>query len=469
MPSERRRVLRAVLAGAAGGLAGCTVLTSDDQTSTDSPAAGGTPTGDPVPDAVRLETVVDGLDTPLAVAELPDADLRYVATRPGRIVVLGPDGPREQPLLDLREAVVTGGERGLLGIALHPSFAETGRLFVRYSSPSRPGTPDAYTHTFVLAEFAVDGDGTVADRDSERTVMEIPEPRGNHNAGDLAFGPDGHLYVPTGDGGGAGDAGRGHVEDWYDRNAGGNGQDTTENLLGGVLRLDVDADPTESPGPGADAPEVSDGEGGPSREGYAIPADNPLVDREGHRGEYYAWGFRNPWRLSFDGEDLFVGDVGQDGWEEVDLVEAGGNYGWNVREGTHCFDPENVTDPPGECPDETPSSVRGGERLLGPVVEYPTGRPAPDRINGTAVVGGYVYRGSALSGLAGRYVFGDLRPEGRLFVATPPGDGDGWSMSLVELAGGTDRLGRALAFDRDGEGEVYVLGDGGVHRIVPAG
>ncbi|PSP80224.1 sugar dehydrogenase [Halobacteriales archaeon QS_1_68_20] len=464
MSSDRRRVLRAVLAGAAGGLAGCTLLSSDDPTPTETPEGGSTPganspesspdatpTDEPVPDEVALETVIDGLDTPLAMADVPDRDLRYVATRPGRIVVHGPDGLRDEPLLDLQESVLTGGERGLLGIALHPEFAETRRLFVRYSSPPPPGTSDSYSHTFVLAEFAVNEDGTSAGPDSERTVLEIPEPQGNHNAGDLAFGPDGYLYVPTGDGGGAGDVGFGHVDDWYDRNAGGNGQDTTENLLGGLLRIDVD------------------GRGDRAYGEYGIPADNTLTDRDGHLGEYYAWGLRNPWRVSFDGENCFVGDVGQDGWEEVDLVEKGGNYGWNVREGRHCFDPENVTDPPEECPTETPQDVRGGEPLIDPIVEYPTDRPAPDRMVGTAVVGGEVYRGSAVPGLVGRYVFGDLVPEGRLFVATPPEDGDEWSTAMVELAGGPDRIGRLLAFGRDEDGEVYVIGDDSVSRIAPAG
>jgi len=192
-------------------------------------------------------------------------------------------------------------------------------------------------------EFDACADGRRVRRDSERTVLEIPEPQGNHNAGDLAFGPDGHLYVAVGDGGSGGDRGRGHVEDWYDANEGGNGQDVTENLLGSVLRIDVD--------------------GRDDGKAYAIPEDNPLVGREG-LDEHFAWGLRNPWRMSFDGKELYVADVGQFAREEVSLVTNGGNYGWNVREGIECFGAD-------DCPDETPPDVRGGEPLVDPVVEYP--------------------------------------------------------------------------------------------------
>jgi glucose/arabinose dehydrogenase len=466
--STRRRLLRVVAAGAATGLAGCSGLAGNDGSTddTDSPEGAGepTPTGTPAgtetrtptetatrtpaagppPEAVGLETLVDGLGAPVDVAFAPDADRRYVVEQGGIVHVHEADGLREEPFLDLRDSIERGGEKGLLGLALHPEFAENGRVFVRYSASRREGTPEDYSHTFVLAEFEATRDGRRLRRDSERTLLDIPEPQGNHNAGDLEFGPDGYLYVAVGDGGSGGDRGDGHVEDWYDAVEGGNGQDVTENLLGSVLRIDVD-----------------DREEG---KGYAIPDDNPLVDREG-LDEHYAWGLRNPWRMSFDRGDLYVGDVGQNSYEEVNLVERGGNYGWNVMEGTHCFDSE-------ECPDETPPDVRGGEPLVDPIVEYPH---SGDGVTGVSVIGGHVYRGSEIPGLFGRYVFGDLNAGGRLFVATPS-DGEGlWETAVVvghfDDDGGT--LERILSFGRDADGNLYVLGvgsdDGGLHRIVPAG
>jgi glucose/arabinose dehydrogenase len=272
---SRRRFLATAAAVGAVGVAGC-----NDSTA---PATEGLP--EAAPTAVGLERVATGLRAPLAIAFADNR--RYVADRQGAVSVHEDGSLRDEPLLDFRETVVLGGERGLLGIALHPDFPDTPRLYVRYSAEPRAGTPDGYSHTFVLSEFRVRPDGRRARRDSERTLLEIPEPQSNHNAGDIAFGPDGYLYVPVGDGGGGGDRGRGHVADWYDANAGGNGQDVTENRLGSVLRIDVDG--------GDDRP-------------YAVPDDNPLVGRPG-LDEHYAWGLRNPWRVSFDGNRLFVADV----------------------------------------------------------------------------------------------------------------------------------------------------------------
>ncbi|WP_435144335.1 PQQ-dependent sugar dehydrogenase [Halobaculum sp. P14] len=446
--ATRRRLLRAVSVGAAAGLAGCGGATAPRRTSEspgDEPPKSGTdePGGGQPVETVGLDTVVDGLRAPLAVAFAPDADRRYVAEQHGIIHTHGPDGRRDEPFLDLRDTVIAGGETGLLGVALHPSFADNRRVFVRYSAPRRPGTPSTYSHTFVLSEFRATADGRRVVRDSERTVLEIPEPQSNHNAGDLAFGPDGLLYVPVGDGGAGGDRGTGHADDWYGGVDGGNGQEVTENLLGSLLRIDVD-----------------------SRDGgrpYGVPDDNPLVGRDG-RDEHYAWGFRNPWRVSFDGDDLYAADVGQNRYEEVNLVERGGNYGWNVREGTHCYGADS-------CPARTPPSVRGGEPLRDPVVEYPHSGGA---VSGVSVIGGHVYRGDAIPGLRGTYVFGDLDADGRLFAATPPADGDGlWPTRVVDVADeDAAKLGRILSFGRDAAGELYVLGTGtnggGVHRLVPA-
>lgn len=374
---------------------------------------------------VGLETVTDAPAAPLAFRETGDGRT-YIADRPGRVHLL--EGGSVETALNLTDTVMTGSERGLLGLALHPGFRSNDRLYIRYSAPARPGTPPEYSHTFVLAEFRARPDGTI-DPASERTLLEIPQPQGNHNSGPIRFGPDGYLYVGVGDGGGGGDVGTGHVADWYEETPGGNGQDVTENLLGSLLRIAVDnGDP------------------------YAVPGDNPLVGRNG-LDEQYAWGLRNPWGISFDGENCYVADVGQNRFEEVNRVEAGGNYGWNVTEGTECFDA-------GDCPGTAP----GGDPLREPVIEYP--HSGAD-VSGVAVVGGHVYRGSAVPELDGRYVFGDLQTG--LFVADPAEEGL-WQTAVLPVEDGSqDRLGRLLGLGQGRAGEGYALTGRGVHRIVPAG
>jgi len=467
--STRRYLLRLAAVGAAAGLAGCSGGTGSDgagddtgspdggagptatgtrtatatETETGTPTETRTPATGPPPESVGLETLVDGLRAPVDVVFAPDADRRYVVEQGGVAHVHGTDGLHEEPFIDLRDSVESGGEKGFLGLALHPAFAENRRLYVRYSGPRREEYPEKYSHAFVLAEFEATSDGRRVRRDSERLVLEIPQPQDNHNAGDIAFGPDGYLYVAVGDGGSAADRGRGHVEDWYDALEGGNGQDVTENLLGSILRIDVD--------------------GRDDGKAYAVPEDNPLVGREG-LDEHYAWGLRNPWRMSFDRGDLYVGDVGQSSYEEVSLVRRGGNYGWNVMEGAHCFRAD-------DCPRETPPDVRGGEPLAEPIIEYPHSGDDP---SGLSIIGGHVYRGTAIPALVGRYVFGDLDAGGRLFVGTPPTDGGGWETAVVPVADDdAGKVGRILSFGRDADGEVYVLGigsdDGGLHRIVPGG
>ncbi|WP_135854877.1 PQQ-dependent sugar dehydrogenase [Halorussus salinus] len=482
--SNRRRFL--ALAGATGavGLAGCAgdAPSADGNATTEETDSDGTTTGttdaesgDSLPEEVGLETLATGFEIPLDVAFAPGADRRYVADQRGRVFVNEGEGVREEPFLDLRETVTVGSETGLLGIALHPDFAQNRRVFVRYSAPPREGTPDGYSHTFVLAEFEATDDGRRAKRDSEETILEIPEPQGNHNAGSVVFGPDGLLYVGVGDGGSGGDQGTGHVEDWYDAVEGGNGQDVTENLLGSVLRIDVDGEASETPRNGGG--ETADG--GQGGKPYAIPEENPFAgDDSAGLPEHFAWGFRNPWRMTFDRGDLLVADVGQSGYEEVSLVKRGGNYGWNVKEATHCYSAD-------DCPDSTPEDVRGGEPLVDPVIEYPHGG---EGVTGVSVIGGAVYRGSAMPDLSGVYLFADLAARGRLFAATPPesrggndgaggagggsGDGDLWPTRVVDVADDAGKVSRVYSFGRDADGEVYVLasGDdgGGLHRVVPA-
>jgi len=456
----RRSLLAAGTATMVGSIAGCqspgtggdanTTPSSTAQTTagTGTDTTGGSTTQAPdaaLPDRLSVETVATGLTAPLAMA-VPETNAvgAYVVDQVGLVRVLDGSGLRAEPFLDVRDRMVPlrgYEERGLLGIALHPDFDENGRVFLRYSGP---GAPTGYSHTFVLSEFQASPDRTRADPASERRLLEIPEPQSNHNAGPIAFGPDGYLYVAVGDGGAGDDRGRGHVSDWYDENDGGNGQDVTENLLGSVLRIDVD-----------------DRAGG--RE-YAIPQDNPLVGREG-LDEHYAWGFRNPWGMSFTGEELFVADVGQNRFEEVDLVEAGGNYGWNVREGTHCFSTRSPSTPPETCPAATPD----GDPLRDPIIEYSHGGP----VGGAAVVGGYLYMGEAIPGLQDTYVFADWRANGRLYVATRADEGL-WPLTPIPVSGTPSFGDMVLGFGRDLDGELYVLttgrstvsgSTGAVHRL----
>ncbi|MFC7044340.1 PQQ-dependent sugar dehydrogenase [Halobacteriaceae archaeon GCM10025711] len=414
--------------------------------------------------SVGVETVATGFTAPLGFEMAPGDDRYFVVDQPGTVHAVDPESGETTPFLDVEGRVLVSSgydERGLLGLAFHPEFAENGRFYVRYSAPPRDGTPDGYDHTFVLSEFQASEDRTTGVPDSERTVLEIPEPQFNHNAGAIAFGPDGYLYVGVGDGGGSNDDSRGHVDDWYDANAGGNGQDVTENLLGSVLRIDVD--------------------GREDGKSYGIPDDNPLVGRPG-LDEHWAWGFRNPWRFSFDGDRLFVADVGQNLYEEVSIVERGGNYGWNVREGDRCFSTDSPSSPPASCPDAAPDGP-----LRDPIVAYP--HQANGETVGVAVIGGYRYRGDAIPALQGTYVFADWRADGRLFAATPPADGrlfaatppadgDGpWSMAAVPMADPGDAFGQfVLGLGRDRDGELYALTSqqsgvegetGALHRVVP--
>jgi glucose/arabinose dehydrogenase len=422
-------------------------------------ANGQSAVGDPFAAGVR--EVAAGLTSPVALAEPPDGSRRlFIVDQIGLIRVLLPDGQLlAEPFLDVRDRLVTlmpnFDERGLLGLAFHPGYAENGRFFVFYSAPLRDGAPAGWNCTSTISEFLVSNDPNRADAASERILLQVDKPQFNHNGGTVAFGPDGNLYVSLGDGGGANDVGLGHVEDWYADNAGGNGQDITDNLLGSILRIDVDA-------------------GAP----YAIPPDNPFVDEDG-LDEIWAYGFRNPYRISFDGSRLFAGDAGQVLWEEVSLVVKGGNYGWNVKEGTHCFDAEN----PGVSPAECPSFAPGGVPLRDPVIEYANARNPIGGL-GLVVVGGHVYRGGELPQLRGRYVFGDwsrsfARPDGTLLLASPRKSGL-WQIQEIQVQGRPDgRLGHfILGFGRDSRGEVYVLttnsvgpsgSTGRVYRLVKPG
>lgn len=400
------------------------------------------------PPAVGLQLVADGMTSPVALVPVPDGSGRlFVVDQVGLIRILGPDGTLEsQPFLDIRNRIVSLSpgydERGLLGLAFHPDYANNGRFFVYYSAPLRPGAPAGFNTTSTVSEFRVSAtDPDQADPASERKVLQVDKPQSNHNAGTILFGPDGDLYISIGDGGGSNDRDLGHVSDWYAANAGGNGQDVTQNLLGNILRINVDS-------------------GTP----YGIPSDNPFVGRDG-LDEIYAYGFRNPYRMSFDmggTHQLLVGDAGQGRWEEVSDVTKGGDYGWNVKEGTHCFNAADSTAEPASCPSTVgPGHPDSGAPLIDPVIEY-ANAAQPGGL-GVVVVGGNVYRGRAVPQLRGRYVFGDwsrsfASPDGSLFVAKPRRAGM-WQFQQLRInSTSTGRLGHyVMGFGQDLAGEVYVL------------
>lgn len=401
--------------------------------------------GDPF--TVGLKVVATGFTSPIAIVSAFDGSGRlFIVDQIGLVRILRSDGTLlPEPFLDVRAklAVLNPGfdERGLLGLAFHPQYASNGRFFVYYNAP--PRLPPPYNNTATFSEFRVSADPNRANPASERIFLQLDDPQSNHNGGTLAFGRDGYLYISVGDGGAANDCAFGHVEDWYADNCGGNGQDVQQNLFGNILRIDVN-----------------------SVMPYGIPSDNPFTRATGCADgcdEIFAYGFRNPYRFSFDREtgDLMVGDAGQRLFEEVSLVTKGGNYGWNVKEGTHCFDAENNAVSPANCPAAVQSGVRSGDPLLDPVIEYRNGNNPAGGL-GLAVVGGYFYHGRNLPQLRGRYVFGDWSrsfgaPSGSLFAATRRKSGL-WRMQ--ELVIGSSPNGRinhfVLGFGQDPAGEVYV-------------
>ena len=416
-------------------LSGLNANTAEGVVSPSPRFAGGPPIG--------LRLVASGLVHPLTLSEPPDGSGRlFIVDQIGLIRVVLPNGTLlPQPFLDLRSRLATlrpsFDERGALGLAFHPDYATNGRFFVFYTSPPRVSR---WSSTSTVSEFRVSSaDSNVADPTSERILLQEDHPQFNHNAGMLAFGPDGYLYISMGDGGGANDDEFGHVPDWYTGNTGGNGQDITQNLLGSILRIDVD-------------------QGSP----YGIPADNPFVGELG-LDEIWAYGFRNPYRFSFDrGGDhrLIVADAGQAMWEEASIVRRGGNYGWNVKEGTHCFDPGAPLTIPTGCPTV---DTETGDRLIDPVVEI-ANAANPFATEGiSTIVGGYFYRGSAVPALVGSYVYGAFSvigatPDGIIF-ASPTRRGGLWPVQQLTVpANPGGALGHfVLGFGEDQRGEVYVL------------
>lgn len=340
-----------------------TTLPSDEPSPTSTQSAAPTPstlTGHGEPPPLDVELVAGGLDLPGEIGVGSDGTLYVAETQAGRIRVIDRGGRlAPEPILDLAGRIATDGERGLLGLAFHPDYQTNGRLFVHYTRLSDGAV--------IVSEFSSTPDGAALDPASERVLLSVAHPTAYHNGGQLAFGPDGYLYVGIGDGGGLGDSL-------------GNAQDPAI-LLGKVLRIDVDGG--HEPGTG-----------------YAIPPDNPFASGGG-APEVYLVGLRNPWRFSFDveAEALWVADVGEGAYEEVTRLRlataAGANLGWPVTEGSRCY---NLL----PC-DTTPFAA--------PLTEY-------SRDVGCAIIGGYVDQGRAIPGLAGWYLFGDYCSGAILGVAS---------------------------------------------------
>lgn len=338
------------------------------------------------------------LKSPVFLTHARDQSGRlFIVEQPGTIRILEKGKLLKVPFLDIKERVLFGGEQGLLGLAFHPEYRLNGRFFVNYTRKDDGAT--------VIAEYHRSEQADLAGRE-ERILVSIPQPYPNHNGGMIAFGPDGYLYIGMGDGGSGGDPQ--------------NRAQNKDELLGKLLRIDVS-----------------------NLTPYGIPTDNPFI-RGKERPEVFAMGLRNPWRFSFDREtgDLWLADVGQNKWEEVNVVRKGGNYGWRVMEGFHCF---NLPEP---C---------GKENFTSPLLEY-------DHQGGRcSITGGYVYRGRSVSELAGLYIYGDYC-SGEIFAVHTAKDGrivsEPWLLVKSRM--------RISSFGEDDAGEIYVLDHkGAVYQLAP--
>ncbi len=389
--------MRLGVAGAAVCAAGAFGLAAGCQGTAIGPGPGPGPG-----DSAALQLVTSGLSHPVFVTAPPGDTARlFVVEQTGAIRVVRHDSLLPTAFLDLSGHIAAGGERGLLSLAFHPSYALNGWFFVYFTNPAGD---------IRVVRYTVSANPGVADSTSGDTILKVfHETNDNHDGGLLVFGPDGRLYAGLGDGGSSGDPP-------------GNGQ-SLDTLLAKILRIDVDG-------------------GSP----YAIPADNPFVGHAGERGEIWLYGLRNPWRFSFDRAtgDLYIGDVGQDLWEEVDVLPAGSaagvNYGWNVMEGRHCYGAASC-------------NMSG---LVLPVIEY-------GHSDGCAVTGGYVYRGTRVPALAGVYLYGDYC--------------SGWVRSFRHVGGAATESrdwpslavnGGLSSFGEDARAELYVTSlSGKLYRVAP--
>jgi glucose/arabinose dehydrogenase len=353
----------------------------------------------PLPAALALAPVASGLSSPVFLTSPKDDPRLFILEQAGRIRIIENGTLLTTPFLDITSQVGSGGERGLLGLAFHPRFSTNGFFFVNYT-----GT-DGHTR---VARFTVSANRNVADAGSRKQIIQVNQPYANHNGGMIAFGPDGMLYIGMGDGGSGGDP-ENHAQ-------------TRSDLLGDMLRLNIDV-------------------GDP----YTPAAGNPFLNTQNVLPEIWAWGLRNPWRFSFDraNGNLYIADVGQGAREEINVVSgtaAGLNYGWRIMEGTRCYGADNCN--------------QSGLTL--PLLDY-------DHSNGAcSITGGYVYRGSAVPGIVGHYFYSDYCAgflRSFRYSGGAAADQTNWGLDL----------GNVLSFGEDAAGELYVLtSDGRVRRIIEA-
>lgn len=372
--------------------------------------------------SIKIIPIADGLTGPVAMDSPKDGSGRiFICEQKGRIKILKKGEIQQNLFLDISDKLdkinPVYSEKGLLGIAFHPDYKNNGRFYIYYSAASSATGSD---HKSIIAGYKVSSNADIADHESEKIILEVEQPEANHNGGQLAFGPDGFLYIGLGDGGGAGD----------EHGTSGNSQDLN-SLLGKILRIDVSKFP------------------------YSVPPDNPFVKKNA-KPEIWSYGFRNPWRFSFDRKtgELFCGDVGQNKWEEIDIVEKGKNYGWRIMEGNHCYNPKE-------------NCNRSGLQL--PIAEY-------GHDEGISVTAGFVYRGKNSPSLQGKYIFADW--QGKLFYLEKKGEK--WNLKNPGIEGkkNNDSGLNINSFGEDENGELYFLGqkmtgtiaaNGGIYKITEAG
>ena len=374
--------------------------------------------------------IADGYKKPVFITSSPNnAKLLYIVEQAGLIKIINDGKKLSRPFFDINKRVVNpnrpGDERGLLGFAFHPNHTNNGKFYINYMDN------DGNT---IISEFSTNSE-LRADHKSERIILKLKQPYGNHNGGDIQFGPDGYLYISIGDGGKAGDP----------LNA---GQDLS-SLFGKIIRIDIEQKP------------------------YGIPKSNPFFGQTNKRGEIWAWGLRNVWRFSFDKQtgDKYLADVGQNKWEEVNFEPAsskgGLNYGWRIMEANHCYDPKE------NCPTEG---------LIKPIIEYPNDANHPafafriieelsfseTDVEGCSVTGGYVYRGQRIKSMQGQYIFGDYCSGNIWTLKVVNGKAINFKNRTEEInIGGGEFTTYISSFGQDSDGEIYIIDyNGGIYKLI---
>ena len=374
--------------------------------------------------------IADGYKKPVFITSYPNnAKLLYIVEQAGLIKIINDGKKLSRPFFDINKRVVNpnrpGDERGLLGFAFHPNHTNNGKFYINYMDN------DGNT---IISEFSTNSK-LRADHKSERIILKLKQPYGNHNGGDIQFGPDGYLYISIGDGGKAGDP----------LNA---GQDLS-SLFGKIIRIDIEQKP------------------------YGIPKSNPFFGQKDKREEIWAWGLRNVWRFSFDKQtgDKYLADVGQNKWEEVNFEPAsskgGLNYGWRIMEANHCYDPKE------NCPTEG---------LIKPIIEYPNDANHPafafriieelsfseTDVEGCSVTGGYVYRGQKIKSMEGQYIFGDYCSGNIWTLKVVNGKAINFKNRTEEInIGGGEFTTYISSFGQDSDGEIYIIDyNGGIYKLI---